>query len=354
MQLLITGGTGFLGRHLVWHAARHGAKVIFTGRNVAAAATVLQQLPAKYAANVHWLPLAHGSAESQVTLQTAAQGCDAVVHAAALSAPWGRYQDFYTANVRSTEEVLTACHNAKVRRLLHVSTPSLYFGFADQLKIRENAVLPPPANDYVRTKWMAEQRVMANPLPETLIVRPRALFGPWDQTLMPRLLRVMAQGALPLMRGGKQWLDLTYIDNATDALWRMLTQPLPHRGVGVYNLSNGEPWQLPALLTSMAQAFDLPLRTRTVPWPLVSMLAQGMEMMGRLQRHCGLEKEPLLTRYSAGVLAFSQTLDISALQQDFAYHPQIGIAEGIRRHAAWWQQQNTLPVTNDPAIVRHR
>lgn len=352
MKLLITGGTGFLGRHLVWQAAAAGAEVIFTGRDPVAAQTVMQYLPAGNTAPVRWLPLAHAAGQPasltqrhQADLDAAVAGCDVVIHSAALSAPWGRPADFFAANVAGTEAVLDACHKAGVRRLVHVSTPSLYFDFSDQHLVREDRPLPPPVNDYARTKGMAEQRIRTNPLPETVIARPRALFGPWDQTLMPRLLRVLARGPLPIMRDAPIRLDLTYIDNAVDALWRMATQPLL-RPLSVYNLSNGEPWPLDQLLTEIGQAFDLSVRTRRMSWPLVNGLAWGLENLARLARCLGHDREPLLTRYSAGVLAFSQTLDIRAAQDELGYAPRIGIAEGIRRHAAWWHAQQ-IPQTRE-------
>jgi len=336
MKLVVTGGTGFLGRHVVWHAAAHGADVIFTGRSAVAAAQVIRH--AQHL--VRWQALEHGMPGAQAALNAAAHGADAIVHCAALSSPWGQPQDFRRANVASTAEVLATCRSASVRRLVHLSTPSLYFGFSDQLGIREDAALPQPANEYVRSKTEAEALVRATPAPETVMLRPRALFGPWDQTLMPRLLRVMARGPLPIMRGGHIQLDLTYIDNAVQAVWRALTQPLP-QPLAVYNVSNGEPRQLLDVLALMAREFGLPLRTRRLPWPLVQLLARGMESWSRL----GSGHEPLLTRYSAGVLAFSQTLDISALCRDLGYQPQVSIEEGICRHAAWWraQPQGALP-----------
>lgn len=330
MKLVITGGTGFLGRHLVWRAAAEGAEVVFTGRDARAAEEVIRLAPAA----VEWQPLEHGTPGAPAALRVAARGADALVHCAALSSPWGRHEDFLRANVASTEEVLAACRANGVRRLVHISTPSLYFGFQDRLNIPEDAPLPPPANHYVSTKWAAENRVRAAPPPEVAILRPRALFGPWDQTLVPRLLRVMEKGAMPLMGGGRIRIDLTYIDNAVDAVWLALTQPLP-RPLVTYNVSNGEPRELLDVLGVMAKEFGLPLRTRRLPWPLVELLARGLELAARLSGG----KEPPLTRYSAGVLAFSQTLDISALTRDLGYRPAVGIDEGIRRHAEWWRGQ---------------
>lgn len=328
MKLVITGGTGFLGRHLVWRAAAEGAEVLFTGRNAQAAAEVMRRAPAP----VRWQAVVHGNRHAQEKLTQAAQGADAVVHCAALSSPWGRFDDFRRANVTSTAEVIAACRASQVPRLVHISTPSLYFGFNDQLQIREDAPLPEPANDYVRTKRVAETLVQHADLPEVAILRPRALFGPWDQTLMPRLLRVMQRGAIPLMRGGHIQLDLTYIDNAVQAIWLALTRPLP-RPVNIYNVSNGEPRALQDLLQRMAHEFGLPLKTRALPWPIVRTVARGMEVAARL----GGGSEPPLTRYSAGVLAFSQTLDVSALRGELGWEPAVSIDEGIRRHAAWWR-----------------
>lgn len=329
MKLVITGGTGFLGRHLVWRAAAEGADVIFTGRNARAAAEVIRHAPAP----VRWQALSHGDAAAESTLAKAACDADAIVHCAALSSPWGRYDDFHRSNVTSTAEVVAACHAHKVRRLVHISTPSIYFGFADRIAIREDAELPRPANDYVRTKLAAEALVKQAGLHAAAILRPRALFGPWDQALMPRILRVMRKGALPIMRGGRIQLDLTYIDNAVEAAWLALTKPLPRR-LNIYNVSNGEPRELSDLLTTMAREFALPLRMCKLPWPVVDVLARGMEARARVLGG----GEPALTRYSAAVLAFSQTLDVSALSNELGWRPKVSIDEGICRHARWWQE----------------
>jgi len=332
MKLVITGGTGFLGRHLVWRAAVEGADVLFTGRSAKAAEQVIRLAPAP----VRWQALAHGESATETALAEIVHDADAIVHCAALSSPWGHYDDFHRANVASTAEVISACRACGVPRLIHISTPSLYFAFTDQVNIREDANLPEPANDYVRTKLAAETLVKQAGLPEVAILRPRALFGPWDQTLMPRIQRVMSQGAIPIMRGGSIKLDLTYIDNAVEVVWLALTKPLP-RSVNIYNVSNGEPRELLDLLNRMAHEFGLPLRTRKVPWPLVNVVARGLEIAARLSG-CN---EPLLTRYSAGVLAFSQTLDLSALRNELGWQPLVSIDEGIRRHARWWKDQQS-------------
>lgn len=324
MKVVVTGGTGFLGRHVVWRLAARGDEVVFTGRRAAAAAEVRRFAPA-----ARWCRLEHGTPGASRILIDCAARADAIVHCAALSSPWGSRDAFHRANVASAAEVANACRAAGVRRLVHVSTPSIYFDFKDRLGIAEDAPLPKPANEYARTKALAERLVARDHHAETAILRPRALFGPWDTTLVPRLLRVLERGGFPLMRGGRALLDLTYVDNAVDAIVLALTAPLSQR-VAVYNVSNGEPIEVRTLLAKISDIFGVPVRTRRVWWPAASALARGLEVWGALAG-----REPPLTRYTAGVLAFSQTLDIRAIARDLGYAPRVSIEEGMRRYAAW-------------------
>ncbi len=325
MKVLVTGGTGFLGRHVVWRLASEGADVVFTGRRRDAAETVCRLSPA----GVRWTFVDHGSPEAATTLASCAADADAVVHCAAFAAPFGDVETFRRSNVASTAEVLEACRRAQVRRLVHVSTPSVYFEFRDRLGICESEALPPPVNEYARTKAAGEALVRDSSMLEAVILRPRALFGPWDQTLFPRLLRVIERGAIPLMRGGRAMLDLTYVDNAVDGIWLALTRPLPRR-TATYNLSNGEPIELTQLLAKIAEHFKLRLRTVRIPWGVIASAAGFMEALGTVVR-----KEPLLTRYSAGVLAFSLTLDLGAIKRDLGFRARVSLDEGLQRYADW-------------------
>lgn len=330
MKILVTGGTGFIGRHIVWRLAGQGCEVQFTGRNARAAAEVIGLSPGV----ASWVPLEHGTSGACSALLDASQNCAAAVHCAALSSPWGTPSAFARANLDSTAEVLHACRVNRVKRLVHLSTPSLYFAFRDRLDIREDEPLPPPVNEYARSKALAETRVHEAGLAEAVILRPRAVFGPWDATLMPRLLRVMQRGPIPLMRGGQAQLDLTCVDNLVHAVMLSLTQPLP-RAVCTYNVSNGTPLTVADLLHRVADQFQLNLRTRRLPWRLMDAVARVLEASAHLRA----SGEPLLTRYGAGVLAFSQTLDLSTIRNELGYRPVVTQDEGIRQHAQWWLAQ---------------
>lgn len=340
MKILVTGGTGFLGRHLVWRLAQQqGAtqydEIVFTGRNAAAATQITQALPLSARGAVRYVELDHGSARSAGRLRDAAAGADALIHCAALASPWGSTASFRRANVDSTAEVLAACAAHGVTRLVHISTPSVYFSYQDRLGITEDAPLPPPATAYARSKREAELMVIAAALPHAVMLRPRAIFGPWDQALLPRLLRLMRHGRVPLLRGGRALLDLTYVDNVVDAVLLSL-QVAPAARVRVFNISNGEPIAAADLFDRIAAGFALPVTPVHRPYWLADLAARALEWGA----HLAPGWEPPVTRYSLGAIAYSQTMDLHSARTGLGYAPAVGLDEGIARTAAWWKAQS--------------
>lgn len=332
MKIVITGGTGFLGRHIVWRLGEQGHEVVFTGRDRVQADAVMHAMPAGASGPVHFCALEHGYPEAAERLLECAAGAQAIVHCAGLAAPWGSAAGFHAANVTSTQEVLAACRRHGVGKLVHISTPSIYFRFADCIGVREDDPLPPPVNTYAYTKLQAEHLVLAAGLSQLVILRPRAIFGPWDNTLLPRLLRIVQSGRAPLLRGGRALLDLSYVDNVVDAVLLSLRDGCPG---GAYNISNGEPIAAAELFARLAQSLRLPILAVHRPYAIADIAARALEAWARLASG----KEPLITRYSLGTIAFSQTLDLTRATSQLGYAPRIGLEQAIARTAAWWKEQ---------------
>ncbi|WP_028101331.1 NAD-dependent epimerase/dehydratase family protein [Pseudoduganella violaceinigra] len=331
MNILVTGGTGFLGRHTVWRLAERGHRVLFTGRNAREAAAV-KSLGRH---DVDFVAIDHGSAAAHATLAACCRGMDAVVHCAALASPWGRRQGFERSNVEAVNEVLAACRTRDVPKLVHISSPSIYFEFADRLQVREESPLPAPVNDYARTKRAAEALILDAALPHSIILRPRAIFGPWDNALLPRLLRLIRLGRVPLLRGGRALVDMTYVDNVVDAIEAALALPANPVGIEpVFNVSNGEPIEIGDLLARIAAAFDVPFNAAPRPYFAADLAARLLEAVARLAP----DWEPPFTRYSLGAIAFSQTLDLSRAASHLSYRPRVSLDEGIRRTGQWWRE----------------
>lgn len=330
MALLVTGATGFLGARICALARAEGEPVIALGRNREAGAR-LEALGCEFRAV---------DLEEAAPTREAFAGATAVVHAAALSSPWGEPRAFERANVEATEHVLAAMRAHGVRRLAHVSTPSVYFAFRDRHGIAESEPLPARfANEYARTKAEAEARVRAAVEAGThdaVILRPRGIFGPGDTALMPRLLRVAERlPRFPLFGGGEQLVDLTYVDNVADACRLALAHAEARRG-GVYNVTNGEPVALGPTVGAVFARLGVPFRPLPLPRGLGLWAAGRLE--ARAERAPG-RPEPPLTRYTVGVLSHAQTLDISAARRDLGYRPAVSMAEGIERFARWWEEQ---------------
>ena len=188
MKIVVTGGGGFLGAAMVRRLLHDGHKVSVVARGLTSAAQP----------DVEFIKT---DINNLTNLKVAFRNADVVVHCAALSAPWGRRADFMLNNVQGTAHVVAAADAMKVRRLVHVSSASVYFEYADRLGMREDAPLPAPVNAYAESKQLAEREaVKFNG--EVFIMRPRGIYGPGDPHLLPRLLRVMKSKPLPLLRGG--------------------------------------------------------------------------------------------------------------------------------------------------------
>ncbi|MCH8619715.1 NAD(P)-dependent oxidoreductase [Undibacterium sp. TS12] len=338
MKILITGGTGFLGRHLVWHLAGQGHEVIFTGRQQVLAQSIIGKIKTG-SGDAEFVAMEHGGLQAQAILCRAAEGADAIIHSAALTSPWGAADLFERANIASTREVLAAAQVNRVNTLVHISSPSVYFDFKDQLDIPEAQPLPDGVNAYARSKRVAEQLVQAANLPHRVILRPRAIFGPWDNALLPRLLRLIQYGRVPLMRQGQALLDMTYVENVVQAVMLSLAlSPAPAPTAQVFNISNGEPLAVAALFDRLAQEFGMTIKTVQRPYWLADLMARGLETLAQARPGW----EPPFTRYSLATIAYSQTLDLRRARQVLGYQPAVSLADGIRRTAQWRKTEGRL------------
>ncbi len=320
MRILVTGGTGFLGKRLTLALLANGHQVRVLGRNEAVCRTLAGE----------GASIVRGDIRDTEIVRAACAGMDVVYHVAALSAPWGKARDFHSINAEGTRLVAEACLRQHVNRLVYVSSPSVVFDGRDQVSVPENVPYPRRfLSVYSLTKKIGEDHVNAahrRGLP-TVIIRPKAIFGPGDTTLLPRLLDRARVGRLPRIGAGRNLVDLTYVDCVVDSLLLCLHAPA---AVGrTYTITNGEPVRLWEVIALLLERCGIRGRLRQLPYGVAYALGGAMEFAARV-----FGGEPPLTRYLVAILGRTQTYDISAAVRDLGYAPGVTVAEGIERTLA--------------------
>lgn len=326
MKTLITGATGFLGGALARRLHSLGWDVTAQGRDPAA----LKSLETR------GIRAVQANLEDAQAIVNACRGQEIVFHSGALANDWGRPEAFHNANVLGTRNVIRGCQEHNVKRLVHVSTPSIYFLFAPRFNVKETDPLPPPLTEYARTKRLAEDEVdkaFADGLP-TITIRPRAIYGPGDRTILPRLINRLQRGILRVIGDGQNLADMSYIENVVDSL--LLCAEAPAHALGKkYNITNGEPVRLWEMIQKLCERLDLKYPAQQLPYPLVDKIAGAMEFVARLLPN---QPEPPLTRYSVAMISLTTTLDISAARRDLGYTPRVSNEEGLEKFVEWWKK----------------
>jgi nucleoside-diphosphate-sugar epimerase len=259
---------------------------------------------------------------------------DVVIHAAARAAPWGSAAEYERDNVVATRQVIDFCRRSGLPRLVYVSSSSVFYRPGPQLGLTERSPIGPRfVNRYAATKHAGEQLTAEYP-GLWLIVRPRAVFGPGDTVLLPRLLAAAASGRLPLFVGqGEPAIgDLIYIDTLADYL---LTAAMRPDLDGAYNLTNAQPVPIQAFLLDLFARFGLPAPRRRVSIRSAMFLAGLTEAAWWALRKKG---EPPITRFGVGVFAWSKTFDVSKALADFG-PPSVSIADGVEALVRWYRER---------------
>ena len=319
MHVLVTGATGFLGKYLVEELTSNGYEVTAQGRNEKR----LNELRDNYA--VHTLACSLDDIASKEI------GVDYVIHAAALSTVWGKWEDFYNSNVTGTQNVIDFCRRNKVKKLVHVSTPSVYTEKKDRYDIKEEQFNDKnKLNFYIRTKLMAEELIhKANEegLP-CVIIRPRGLFGIGDTSIIPRLIKANRTIGIPLLNEGRNVVDITCVENVALAL-RLAVESECDAGK-TYNITNGEPTEFKKILEELFVQIGEETRYKKLPVGLLYFVSSVLEGVYKLFH---IYKEPSLTRYTVLTLGYSQTLNIDKAKADLHYEPKMTLSEGIKKYA---------------------
>jgi len=312
----VTGGSGFIGGALI-------RRLLAVGTDVHA--LVRSETAARRVRAIGGTPIA-GDLADVPSMAVGAQYCELAFHCAAHLGDWGSRDEFERVNVEGTRNVLAAARQAGLRRFVHVGTEAALLAGQPLVEADERAPLrfdsPAP---YSSTKARAEAAVVeANGEGlETVVVRPRFVWGRGDSTLLPAIAEAVEAGRFAWIGGGRHRTSTTHIDNAVHGLMLAAERGAPG---GVYFVTDGEPVVFREFVTRMlaTQAIEAP--GRSVPLPVARALAAaGETAWGALP----LPGRPPLTRLAVWVSGLETTLDITRAREELGYAPVTTIDQGL-------------------------
>lgn len=320
MKILLTGATGGLGFRTLEKLVENPSveKIIATGR------TIKPNLFVNHP-KVHYIL---GSLEDENFVDDLVKQVDYIIHAAALSSPWGTYSDFEKSNLFTTQHLISAAKKYNINRFIFISTPSIYFNYKNRFNISEVDPLPNKlVNAYAITKLLAEKELQKATIPY-VILRPRSLIGRGDMVIMPRMIRAHTEGKLKIIGNGNNIVDLTSLANVAHAI--ELSLSVGTRGINqIYNISNGDPLNLWDTINHLLELLGHQRIQKRIPYFLAKTISELLEIKAKFTNN----KEPVLTNYSVGILGKSFTMNIQKAESLLGYRPIVSTEEAIAEFA---------------------
>jgi nucleoside-diphosphate-sugar epimerase len=312
----VTGGSGFVGAALIRRLAADGWSVRALARSPAAEAKVREA----------GAEAVGGDLGDAGALERGARGVDVAFHSAARLGDSGPWEEFRRVNVDGTKAVIAACRAAGVPRLVHVGTEAALMHGQPLVAADERTplALSSPA-PYSATKAAAEAAMIdANGSGlETVVVRPRFVWGAGDTTLLPILVAMARSGRFRWIGGGRQLTSTTHVENTVEGLVLAAERGRPGNA---YFVTDGSPVVFREFVTALLATQGVQAPEGEVPLWAGRALARGSEIAWRL---LPLPGEPPLARFGLWASALEGTVDDAKAREQLGYAPVITREQGL-------------------------
>lgn len=331
METMITGGTGLVGHHLVMALQQRGDTV---------RALVL---PTE---DVSWLEergvvIYRGDIRDPDTLTVPMRSVDTVFHLAAMQGVWLPIEEYYKVNVTGTENVCRAAMAAGARRIVHVSSWTIY-GMAHGRPLTEDIPPAPWHDPYWITKAQGDllvQRMIAKDYLPAAIIRPGTIFGPGDRLNFRRIADKLRAGKSLIIGSGRNALPLVYVTDVVQGL--LLCADLDRAQGEAYNITNDQPLTQEEFLRAVAQELGTAPPRLHVPYHAAYAIAFAAERATRFMR----SEHPIVTRHGVTLFGTDNRHSIDKARTELGYAPRVRLYEGVKLACSWYQQ-HYMPTAN--------
>jgi len=334
MKVLVTGANGFLGRHVAAELASRGHVVramIEPGTSLAPLAGISGDVVAADLAEPASLP-------------ATVEGCDCVVHLAALVQEWGRWEWFEKVNVAGTRALANASAAAGVRRFLFMSSLAVH-GKGDFVDGDESADRDHAGNPYARSKIECEDIVQdfhARGAIETVVIRPGMVpFGEGDRRGFGALAAAISKGFMPLTADPSHLTCTAYAPNLAQGTALALESP---RAAGeTFVIADAEKTSWMSYFQAIAARLDVKLRCLVLPCRPLELLAMLAE---RAWCPFGPTHRPPITSYLVRLMARNTHFSSEKAHRLLGYVPEVPLTDGIAAACNWWRAGNSLSLAS--------
>jgi nucleoside-diphosphate-sugar epimerase len=321
--ITITGGNGFVGKHLVAALLQRGDQV-----------RVLA-LPNE---DTSWLErrgvgVYRGDITQPETLPEPMKTADGVLHLAAMQDVWRPIDVYREVNVQGTKNVATAALNANVPRFVHMSSSSVY-GMGHGQDVDETFPLTPFRDPYPITKAEADHAVRQLARSQGLravIIRPDQIFGPGDVLHFGAMAARVRTGKSFLVGSGDNRMPFVYVDDVIRALLLALDRDVP--AGSAYNISAAEPFTQREMLAAIAEDIGVVPPARKIPYR--ALYAAGY-LAERLADTLPQVKRPPVTRLGVAFFGTDNRYAIGKAQAELGYYPAVSLRDAVWLSADWY------------------
>ena len=314
MNILITGATGFIGRHLAGALSKTLSVRCLVRKN--SDITPLKDF------NVD---IAYGDLLVKESLGPALDGIDLVYHLAG-EVYSRRKQDYYKGNVLATQNLLEACKEKGTKRIIYLSTVGVYKPVTTRTLLTEESECE-PITIYGKTKLEAEQLIKKHSI-SWVIVRAPVIYGPYQKGTLNGLFHdAIDKKKMYLLGNGDNLRSLCFVDNLVEGL--KLLADKPHLGGKTYLLSDSLPYTFNDILTTTSKVIKSEIRIVRLPNILGRISWKICNLMGSL---FGLYFVEL---YAMRTMQINLGFDITKANTEIGYGPKVSLEAGIRRTEEW-------------------
>ena len=328
MKVLVTGGSGFIGGHLVRQLRAGGVDV----RALVRESSRIDELKS------FGVELAFGDLDSDAPLDDACRGCKVVYHCAARVEILGVERDFHNTTVEGTRRLLAAANRTGVRRFVQVSSCGVYnpslLSSGNEITESTPTGEPPDWFGYAQAKLRAEQAVMneAQPPMEWAIVRLGYIYGPGNRTMETYLRPAMNDSMMMLVGDGSNIIALTYVEDATRAI--LLAGTVREAAGKILIAGPHEKITQKQYIDAVADGFGVPRIKKRINYNIAFFFGKLGEMLP--QRGV---RATMMCRSAIALTGLPQHINCEHTRKVLGWNPTTNFEDGIKKAFEWYHRE---------------